>query len=77
MSRLENIFSANMLQSLKLVEEQSIRLWYSPYLRTKQTYSGFLEGMGSATRIFKDYREHILLTEQSFGLFDGLTDVAG
>ena len=50
----------------------SARLWYSPYLRAKQTRDGLLDGMG--VNIFEDCREHILLTEQSFGLFEGLTD---
>ena len=67
-------FATFLSQSPQLFEEQSIRLWYSPYLRTKQTRDGLLEGMGDAACIFKDRREHILLTEQSFGLFDGLTD---
>ncbi|MDR1219932.1 MAG: histidine phosphatase family protein [Treponema sp.] len=67
-------FAAFLAQSPSLVGEQGIRLWYSPYLRTKQTRDGLLEGMGSAAGIFTDRREHILLTEQNFGLFDGLTD---
>ncbi|MDR1678994.1 MAG: histidine phosphatase family protein [Prevotellaceae bacterium] len=50
------------------------RLWYSPYLRARQTKDELLNGMGSHTEIIKDCREHILLTEQNFGLFEGLTE---
>jgi len=67
-------FAEYLSQPTQLFEEKSIRLWYSPYLRTKQTRDGLLEGMGNTTCFFKDMREHILLTELSFGLFDGLTD---
>ena len=54
------------------ISAESMRLWYSTYLRTKQTRDGLLEGMNPS--IFRDQREHILLTEQNFGLFDGLTN---
>ena len=64
-------FFANFSQRFS---ERSVRLWCSPYLRAKQTRDGLLKGMGDVARVFKDQREHILLTEQSFGLFDGLTD---
>ncbi|GHV04905.1 phosphoglycerate mutase [Bacteroidia bacterium] len=67
-------FAAFLRQPPQLFDEQNIRLWYSPYLRTKQTRDGLLKGMGSTASVFKDRREHILLTEQNFGLFDGLTD---
>ena len=67
-------FADFLLQSPQVFDKESIRLWYSPYLRTKQTRDGLLEGMDDAACVFKDQREHILLTEQSLGLFDGLTD---
>ncbi|MDR1170786.1 MAG: histidine phosphatase family protein [Prevotellaceae bacterium] len=67
-------FAAFLSQSQSLIGIQEMRLWYSPYLRTKQTRNGLLEGMGNATDVFKDQREHILLAEQNFGLFDGLTN---
>jgi len=68
-------FASFLMQEPNLFHNnRSFRLWYSPFLRTKQTRDGLLEGMNAASGIFKDMREHILLTEQSFGLFDGLTD---
>jgi 2,3-bisphosphoglycerate-dependent phosphoglycerate mutase len=48
------------------------RVWASPYKRTQQTADGFLEGFPDV--LVRDRREHILLCEQQFGLFDGLTD---
>jgi 2,3-bisphosphoglycerate-dependent phosphoglycerate mutase len=67
-------FAGFLAQYSQAFYDQSIRLWYSPFLRTKQTRDGLLAGMGNAAAVFKDQREHILLMEQNFGLFDGLTD---
>lgn len=54
---------------------RSPRLWVSPYKRTRQTADGIEEGATSVSPMtFLDRREHILLVEQQFGLFDGLTD---
>lgn len=58
------------------------RMWVSPYRRTRQTADGIEVGIGtvdgphgrgSASRI-RDHKEHPLLVEQQFGLFDGLTN---
>ncbi len=48
-----------------------IRLWTSPYRRTRATADGLQETAG---RWFTDRREHVLLCEQQFGLFDGVPD---
>jgi 2,3-bisphosphoglycerate-dependent phosphoglycerate mutase len=48
-----------------------VRLWTSPYRRTRETASGVQEGAGAW---ITDRREHILLCEQQFGLFDGIPD---
>jgi 2,3-bisphosphoglycerate-dependent phosphoglycerate mutase len=48
-----------------------IRLWASPYLRTRQTAD---ELERELEPWIKDRREHPLLCEQQFGLFDGLSD---
>lgn len=48
-----------------------IRLWLSPYERTRQTADGITEIAG---RWINDRKEHILLCEQQFGLFDGIPD---
>ncbi len=48
-----------------------IRLWCSPYLRTRQT----ADAIEASTRYWlHDRRENILLCEQQFGLFDGKSD---
>ena len=48
-----------------------IRLWTSPYKRTRQTTKGII----AVTKdLVTDTRESILLIEQQFGLFDGLSN---
>ena len=48
------------------------RLWSSPYLRTRQTAKVIHEVVGEP--LITDYKEHVLLCEQQFGLFDGVPD---
>jgi broad specificity phosphatase PhoE len=48
-----------------------VRLWVSPYKRTRQTADAIQEIAG---RWITDRKEHILLCEQQFGLFDGIPD---
>ena len=48
-----------------------IRLWVSPYARTRQTAD---EIQAVAGEWITDRREHMLLCEQQFGLFDGVAD---
>ena len=55
------------------IEPGMIRMWHSPYARTKESCYEFLKGFGMPG-FFRDVREDILLTEQQFGAFDGLTD---
>ncbi len=50
---------------------KAIRLWTSPYERTRQTAD---EIQRAAGHWITDRREHILLCEQQFGLFDGIPD---
>jgi 2,3-bisphosphoglycerate-dependent phosphoglycerate mutase len=47
------------------------RLWVSPYKRTRQTADAIQETAG---KFISDRKEHILLCEQQFGLFDGISD---
>lgn len=49
-----------------------IRLWSSPYKRTRQTADGIIKGIGDD--IFNNKYEDISLREQQFGLFDGYED---
>ncbi len=48
-----------------------VRLWVSPYARTRETADAIQETAG---RYITDRKEHILLCEQQFGLFDGVPD---
>ena len=48
-----------------------VRLWVSPYLRTRQTADALMQTAGPWV---SDRVEHILLCEQQFGLFDGVPD---
>ena len=50
-------------------ERFSIRLWTSPYRRTRETADEIQKAAG---HIIWDRKEHILLCEQQFGLFDGI-----
>ncbi|HEX4417095.1 MAG TPA: histidine phosphatase family protein [Kofleriaceae bacterium] len=48
-----------------------IRMWVSPYRRTRQTADAVME---TARGWITDRVEHILLCEQQFGLFDGVAE---
>jgi len=56
------------------LKPQSMRIWCSPYLRTNSTCDYFLKGFGNRSNVFLDRREDFLLTEQQFGLFNGLSE---
>lgn len=49
------------------------RIWSSPYLRTRQT-SEHIQIALTKENIEFDYKEHINLCEQQYGLFDGIPD---
>jgi broad specificity phosphatase PhoE len=52
-----------------------VRIWASPYLRARKTAKIIQSAVeASEWPISVDYREHINLVEQQFGLFDGLSD---
>lgn len=51
---------------------KNIRLWHSPYKRTRETASGLMEG--GKNLFVNKVRECPLLCEQQFGLFDGIPD---
>jgi 2,3-bisphosphoglycerate-dependent phosphoglycerate mutase len=52
-------------------EGSHVRLWVSPYLRTRQTADALQETAGAW---ITDRVEHVLLCEQQFGLFDGVPE---
>lgn len=54
-------------------EGSKIRVWSSPYERTRQTSKEICNQLAEANINF-DYREHINLCEQQYGLFDGIPD---
>jgi len=49
-----------------------LRLWQSPYLRTKQTARAIIDAM---PHLITDTRESIFLREIEFGIFDGVPDL--
>lgn len=51
-----------------------LRVWTSPYLRTRQTSEAFKTQLALHGVTNVDSREHINLCEQQFGLFDGVPD---
>lgn len=54
-------------------ENFPIRLWTSPYKRTRETSKIILETLNKLDpHLNIEYREHINLVEQQFGLFDGI-----
>lgn len=69
-ARAAGRFLRNYLTKSGLVGKH-IRLWTSPYRRTRQTADALMETAGD---VITDRREHILLCEQQFGLFDGHLD---
>ena len=48
-----------------------VRMWVSPYQRARQSADGIQRTAGDW---ITDRREHVLLVEQQFGLFDGIPD---
>lgn len=50
-----------------------VRVWSSPYKRTRQTAEEIMTQLSTQNVQF-DYREHINLCEQQYGLFDGIPD---
>jgi 2,3-bisphosphoglycerate-dependent phosphoglycerate mutase len=54
-----------------------IRMWRSPYRRTRETADSLLDGLGGLARdggLILDVREKSQLREQEFGLFGGVSD---
>lgn len=49
-----------------------IRIWSSPYKRARQTAKIILKELEDEFNV--DYKEHISLVEQQFGLFDGIPE---
>lgn len=58
---------------LQVTKDTPIRIWTSPYKRTRQTAAKIAEELQKKFPLV-DMREHINLCEQQFGLFDGISD---
>jgi len=75
-----NEFLFNMIYGAEQYQYGHIRLWNSPYRRTRQTAKNIMaqilpeERLNPKLGIVIDQREHTKLCEQQFGLFDGIDD---
>lgn len=65
---------ASYLEGLPDADALKLSVWYSPYLRTRQSKDALLEALPSAA--VADIREDYLLREQDFGLFTEIYDHA-
>ncbi len=63
----------SLRQLLAGKEDEKVRIWTSPYQRTRQTAS-YIETELNEHFQFLDKKEDIKLCEQQFGLFDGVPD---
>lgn len=68
--RIDQCLRGGSIGTIRILSKPYIRLWTSPYRRTRQTAAAIRNNCHWVT----DSREHILLCEQQFGLFDGVPD---
>ncbi len=64
-----------LLSLLTIDPATKLRIWISPYLRTRET-GALIEAQLRTKFTNLDKREHVNLCEQQFGLFDGVRDEA-
>ena len=69
---LKKHFQKHFQDRFCLSPSSYIRVWNSPYRRTRQTAKIIHEVMTETGSLQVDQREHLLLCEQQFGLFDGV-----
>lgn len=65
------VFLRNFIDTGLGIVRPRIRLWCSPYMRTRQTADHIEEHIKD---LIVDRREHVNLVERQWGLYDGLTD---
>ncbi|KQV28511.1 phosphoglycerate mutase [Rhizobium sp. Root1203] len=65
---------ASYLEGAPTAGLQKLRIWYSPFLRTRQSKDALLEALPA--KFVGDVREDYLLREQDFGLFTEIYDHA-
>lgn len=63
----------NALLTTTLPDKAPVRIWTSPYKRTRETAALLAEQL-KCGHPHLDQREHVNLCEQQFGLFDGVPD---
>lgn len=71
--RQAQVAGAALVDLLQLRPHEKVRVWNSPYLRTRQTAKHIKDAVQKKYPQV-DSKEHINLCEQQFGLFDGLED---
>ncbi|KAL0480630.1 hypothetical protein AKO1_006891, partial [Acrasis kona] len=57
-------------ESLNESPKVKVRVWTSPYRRARQTAAAIMHQCGD---LIHDQKEHVLLGEQQFGLFEGMS----
>jgi 2,3-bisphosphoglycerate-dependent phosphoglycerate mutase len=67
------VIAGHLLQQ-PLGRSRKLNIWYSPYLRTRQSKDALLKTLPAA--LIADVREDYLLREQDFGLFTEIYDRA-
>jgi len=75
----KHAYKKSYIYNLGNAPPENIRVWLSPYERTRETASGIFNGINSieqneSVNLNFDRRENIRLCEQQFGLFDGIPD---
>lgn len=65
-----DLYPATLNYAWHMLSKENVRLWTSPYKRTRQTAKGII---AATYNLIADTKESILLAEQQFGLFDGLS----
>ncbi|MGO7424618.1 phosphoglycerate mutase family protein, partial [Rhizobium ruizarguesonis] len=63
---------ASCLKALPSAGFGKLQIWYSPFLRTRQSKDALLEALPES--VVGDIREDYLLREQDFGLFTEIYD---
>lgn len=68
------VIAKDLVEGSQWYARGRMRIWVSPYARTRQTASEILHELGAVVKPEPDVHEHINLCEQQFGLFDGIED---
>lgn len=69
----DDVFDYEKKQRIE-IKIPKVRVWNSPYRRTRETAQEINKAFSKRDNWDVDYKEHLLLHEQKFGLFDGISD---